>query len=88
MANLAKILKHICKHPRGIRKRFQTIINATQVHIANHIIAPSTKIGLLNALMACLYYDKAKNMTKNMGEIRQTAKCEYLTLELIEIPNL
>jgi hypothetical protein len=27
-------------------------------------------------------------MTKDMGEIRQTAKHEHLTLELTEIPNL
>jgi hypothetical protein len=46
------------------------------------------KIEKTKVLMACLYYDKAKNMTKDMGEIRQTPKCEYLTLELIEIPNL
>lgn len=88
MANLAEILKHICKHPRGIRNSFQPVIDVFYIYIINCIDAPSTKIEKTRILMACSYYDKMKIMTKDMGEIKQIAKCEYLTLELIEIPKL
>jgi len=88
VVNLEKFLKLICKHPRGIRNNFQPVSDASHIYLTNCIIAPSTKLEKPRVLIACLYYDKAKSMTKDMGEIRQTTKHEHLTLELTEIPNL